>query len=215
MNNYNLILYDLDGTIWDSVPLIVRCFKYAYMEVFGHCDRSDEDLKSYIGRSLGETFAMHDKQTAQDLLDSYLSFNRKCLEKDEIPLFDGVLDELQKIKSLGIPQGCVTSKRSESALTTLRLKKLEDFFDIYVFKEATDRHKPCAEPLIFAANKLGITDMSRVIYIGDALPDAQCAANAGADFALVEWSEMDREAVLAAAPAGSRVIRKFSDVLLF
>ena len=213
MNDYDLILYDLDGTVWDSIPLILKCFKLAYMDVFGRCDRTDEDLKSYIGRPLGETFEMHDDATARALLDSYLSHNRILLANDEIDLFEGVMDELNRIKSLGISQGIVTSKRFESAQVTLRLKGLDDFFDVCIYKEDTDRHKPFPEPLIAAAEKIGITDMQRVIYIGDALADAQCAGNAGAGFALVAWSSMDKEKIMDAAPSGSRIISKFSDVV--
>ncbi len=213
MSKYDLILYDLDGTIWDSVPMILDCFKKAYVAVFGRCDRSDEDLKSYIGRPLFETFAMHDEETSKAILDAYLTVNKGMLETDSIDLFDGVLEELYRIKDLGIPQGFVTSKRIVSAGITLKWKGLEDFFDVTVCNEDTESHKPQPEPLLFAARKLGIEDMSRVIYIGDALADAQCAANAGADFALVEWSEMDKEAVLAAAPPGSRIIKRFSEVL--
>ncbi len=213
MYNYDLILYDLDGTIWDSVPVIVKCFKYAYNEVFGRCDRTDEDFKSFIGKPLPETFAMHDEETAKVLLESYLSFNKDILEDDRIDLFDGVWEELNKIKALGIPQGVVTSKRIASASVTLRFKKLDDFFDVYICKEDTDKHKPDPTPLFVAAKRMGISDMSRIIYIGDAVVDAQCAKNAGTDFALVEWSDMDKDAVMAAAPDGSRIIHEFSEVL--
>ena len=213
MGKYDLILYDLDGTVWDSIPLIIKCFKHAYNEVLGYCDRSDDDLKSYIGRPLGLTFERHDEATARKLLDSYLAINEVLLQKDEIDLFDGVMDELNRIKNLGIPQGYVTSKRIVSSQVTLRLKGLDDFFDVCVCKEDTEKHKPDPEPLFFAAKKLGITDMSRIIYIGDALVDALCAKNAGADFALVEWSTMDKDAILAAAPPGTRTIGRFSEVI--
>lgn len=213
MGNYDLILYDLDGTVWDSVPLIVKCFKKAYINVLGRCERTDDDLKSYIGRPLGETFAMHDDATAGALLDEYLKINEKLMADDGIPLFDGVWEELNRIKALGISQGFVTSKRMVSAGITLRLKRLDDFFDVCICKEDTDRHKPDPAPLLLAASKLGITDMNRVIYIGDALVDAQCAKNAGTAFALVQWSEMDKAAVIAAAPPNSRIINSFSEVL--
>ncbi len=213
MNRYDLILYDLDGTIWDSIPMILKCIKLAYNDVMGHCDRSDDDLKSYIGKPLAETFMMHDKDTAQALMEAYLAHNKVLLENDEIPLFDGVITELYKIRDLGILQGFVTSKRFVSAKTTLRLKGLDDFFDVTICQNDTDRHKPAPDPIIAAAKIAGIEDMNRVIYIGDAVPDAMCAKNAGVDFALVKWSQMNIENVLAAAPSGSRIIEKFSDVL--
>ena len=212
-SKYDLILYDLDGTIWDSVPLIVKCFRHAYVEVFGKCGRTDEDFKSYIGKPLGETFAMHDEKTAKALLDAYLELNGRLLEQDGIPLFDGILEDLNRIKEFGIAQGFVTSKRIASASVTLRLKGLEDFFDVCICKEDTDRHKPDPTPLVIAAGKLGITDMSRVIYVGDAIVDAQCAKNAGAGFALVKWSKMDQNAVMAAAPPGSCIIGRLTDVI--
>ncbi len=86
MNKYGLILYDLDGTVWDSIPLIMKCFKLAYLDVLGRCDRSDEDLKSYIGRPLPDTFAMHDPKTSEALLKAYLAHNSVLLENDEISL---------------------------------------------------------------------------------------------------------------------------------
>lgn len=213
MNKYDLILYDLDGTIWDSIPLIMKCFKLAYLDVFGRCDRSEEDLKSYIGRPLPDTFAMHDAKTSEVLLEAYLAHNSVLLENDEIPLFDGVISELRKIRDLGIPQGFVTSKRTLSAGITLRLKGLDNFFDVGICKEDTENHKPLPDPIIAAAKRIQITDMSRVIYIGDALVDAICAKNACVDFALVEWSQMDKEKIIAAAPSGSRIISRFSEVL--
>ncbi len=213
MNKYDLILYDLDGTIWNSIPLIMKCFKLAYLDVLGRCDRSDEDLKSYIGRPLPDTFAMHDKKTSEALLEAYFTHNGSLLENDEIPLFDGVISELHKIRDLGICQGFVTSKRTSSAGITLRLKGLDNFFDVCICKEDTENHKPNPDPIINAAKRANISDMRRVIYIGDALVDALCAKAAGADFALVEWSQMDKEKIMAAAPPASRIISRFSDVL--
>lgn len=203
MNKYDLILYDLDGTIWNSIPLIMDCFKHAYIEVFGKCERSDEDLMSYIGRPLQDTFAMHDEETKEKLLNSYLTYNHMLLDQDAIPMFPGVIDDLNRIKALGYRQGVVTSKRHRAADVTLKFKGLFDFFDVVICKEDTDKHKPDGEPLIVAAGKLGITDMSNVIYVGDALPDALCARNAGAKFALVSWSKMDIENIMKEAPEGA------------
>ncbi len=213
MHNYDLILYDLDGTVWDSVPLIMDCFKHAYVEVMGSCDRTDEDLLSYIGKPLTETFAMHEDGIAQDLLESYLEYNHKLLDQDCIDMFPGVMNDLHYIKLKGYKQGVVTSKRIYSAGVTLKLKGLDEFFDVYVFKEHTEHHKPEAEPLIYAANKLGITDMSKVLYVGDAMPDALCAKNAGAGFALVSWSKMDKEAIMKAAPEGSFEVNSIREII--
>ena len=214
MTDIDLILYDLDGTIWDSIPLIMDCFKHAYIEVLGECPRTDEDLMSYIGRPLPDTFAMHDDETKQKLLDSYLVYNHMLLDQDAIPMFPGIIDDLNVIKNTGMKQGVVTSKRHRAADVTLKFKGLFDFFDVCICKEDTEKHKPDGEPLIVASNKVGITDMSRVIYVGDALPDALCAKNAGAKFALVDWTRMDKDEILRQSPAGSKVISNLREIVV-
>lgn len=213
MREHDLILYDLDGTLWDSIPVILDSFRHSYIEVFGRCDRTDEDFMTYIGRPLAETFEMHEKEQAKALLDAYLTYNHKLLELDSIRMFPGIMNDLNYIKSKGISQGIVTSKAIYAAMTTLKIKDLDDFFDVYVCREHTVLHKPEAEPLLYAAGKLGIHDMSRVIYVGDALPDAQCAANAGADFALVSWSQMDKEDIMRHAPDGKVIIDSLRELV--
>lgn len=192
MSKYDLVLYDLDGTLWDSIPLIMECFRKAYDAVLGGTGRTDEDLMSYIGRPLGDTFAQHDDETKERLVNAYLEYNCQRLKENAIPIFPGVYDLLGAVKESGIKQGVVTSKRESSAMITIGLLDLAGYFDTMVFREATERAKPHGDPLIEAARRMGITDMSRVLYVGDAVPDILSAQDAGTDFALVGWTRMPR-----------------------
>ena len=193
MSKYDLVLYDLDGTLWDSIPLIMDCFYKAYEVVLGGTDRTRDDLMSYIGRPLGDTFAMHDDGTKERLISAYLEYNCSRLKENAVPIFPGVYDFLSKIRSMGVKQGIVTSKRESSAMITIDLLELGGYFDTMVFREATERAKPHGDPLIEAAKRMGITDMSRVLYVGDAVPDILSAEDAGADFALVGWTKMPKD----------------------
>ena len=188
---YDAVLYDLDGTLTDSIPLIMNCFHLAYEDVLGRCDRSDEDLMSYIGKPLIDTFAeKHDPDTAKALFDAYLRINEAMLAEDKLDLFPGVKESLIRIGDAGIRQGIVTSKRRASIMVTLELKGMVDLFEQITVMEDTKEHKPSGEPLIYTAKVMGISDMSRILYVGDAVVDYQCAMNAGADFALVRWTRM-------------------------
>ena len=200
MSKYDLVLYDLDGTLWDSIPLIMECFKKAYETVLGGTDRTDEDLMSYIGRPLGDTFMMHDDETKERLVSAYLEYNCRRLRENAVPIFPGVYDFLTEIKAAGTLQGIVTSKRESSAKITISLLDLEKYFDTMVFREATERAKPYGDPLIEGARRLGITDMSRVLYVGDAAPDILSAKDAGADCALVGWTRMSRDELESLGP---------------
>ena len=194
------VLYDFDGTLADTVPLILESFKAAYIKVFGYCNRTEEDFKRYIGLPLISTFEMHDEITADKLFYAYLEYNEKLLRDNKVKLFDGVYEELTRIKDSGIVQGIVTSKRSESLQISLDLLDLNKYFDICVTKESTSKHKPDKEPLIYAARKLNIEDISEILYVGDAKGDILCARNAGAKSCLVSWTDMDKEEILKAEP---------------
>ena len=208
--NYDAILYDLDGTLINSVPIIVESYIKTYEDVLGECVRTVEDFKSYIGKPLAECFTMHDEETSKKLFDRYLEINCEMLEKDMVDLFPGVMEGLTYLKNAGYKQGIMTSKKESSAMITLKLKGMDSLFDTFVFSEDTPKHKPCAEPLILAANKLGIKDMSRVLYVGDAIPDAACAFNAGADFALVSWTQMTEDRILEKYPG--KVISSLKEI---
>ena len=80
------------------------------------------DLMSYIGRPLTDTFAMHDEKTSKKLLDSYLTFNHMHLDKDSIPMFPGVKEDLFMLKDKGICQGVVTSKGMRPLMSRLSSK---------------------------------------------------------------------------------------------
>ena len=191
----DVILYDLDGTIQDSVPLIVESFQKAYEIVLGECTRSEADLKSYIGRPLRDSFERHDRETSDRLTEAYLEYNMKRMKEGAISLFPGITEGLAKIKSLGYRQGIVTAKRRSSAMVTIELLDIAKYFDTMVFGEDTVRSKPYGDPIVEGAKRLGITDMSRVLYVGDAKSDLLSAKDCGASFALVDWTMMPKDEI--------------------
>ena len=199
-NRFDLVLYDLDGTIQDSVPLIVESFRKAYEIVLGECTRTDADLMSYIGRPLRDSFESHDEETADRLVEVYLEYNGKRMREGVIQLFPGIRESLELIKGKGITQGIVTAKRRDSAMVTIDLLDIGNYFEVMVFSEDTKRSKPFGDPLIEAAGRLGVTDMSRVLYVGDARSDLLCARDCGASFALVDWTLMPKDELKSLGP---------------
>ena len=196
----DLILYDLDGTIQDSVPLIMESFHKAYEIVLGECPRSDADLMSYIGRPLTVSFERHDKETAEKLTEAYLTYNKQRMKEGAIPLFPGVKEGLAEIKEHGFRQGIVTAKRRESAMITIDMLDIAKYFDVMIFSEDTKRSKPYGDPLVEAAKRLGVTDMSSVLYVGDAATDLLSARDCGASFALVGWTMMPMDELMSLKP---------------
>ena len=166
MSKYDLVLYDLDGTLQDSVPLIMESLRTCYDIVLGGTDRTDEDLMSYIGKPLTDTFRMHDEETQERLIRAYLDYNCARMKENVIPIFPGVYDFLAKIRALGVKQGIVTSKLEESAMITIDLLELGQYFDDMVFREATERAKPYGDPLVEASALWALMDQNtrRVVF---------------------------------------------------
>ena len=191
----DLVLYDLDGTLQDSIPLIVESFQAAYTIVLGECTRSVDDLKSYIGRPLRDSFARHDKETADKLTEAYLEYNIRRMKEGAISLFPGIAESLGRIREQGICQGIVTAKRKSSAMVTIDQLGIGEYFDVMVFGEDTERSKPHGDPLVEAARRFGTDDMSRVLYVGDAASDLLSARDCGASFALVDWTMMPKDEI--------------------
>lgn len=195
---YDAILYDFDGTLADTIPMIVKCHQAAFDEVLG-IKKEEAFILNKIGLPLWDAFEGYDEETQKKLYDAYQRINERILTT-EVREFPGIHEGLKAVAELGVRQGIVTSKRKESAMITVRQFDLEKYFDVFVSREDTKVHKPAPDPLFFAAEKLGITDMSRILYVGDSVHDLRCAHNAGADAAAVDWTYMPVDELKALSP---------------
>jgi pyrophosphatase PpaX len=195
---YDAVLYDFDGTLVDTIPMILECYQRAFMEVTGQ-EEDETFLLSQIGLPLASTFVKYDPTTQQALLEAYYKHNMILLPT-HVSVFEGIMEGLEEVRSLGVLQGLVTSKRSETALITMRQFDMVPFFDALVFREDTQVHKPNPMPVYLAMEKLGIKDASRVLFVGDSIHDLRCAANAGVDSVAVHWTYMPEEELMAENP---------------
>ena len=196
---YDIVLYDFDGTLADTVPVILQSFQNAFLEVTGH-EEDETFLLSTIGLPLMSAFRDYkDPQVLQNLHDVYVRENKKLLASSA-RIFEGVVDGLAAVRDMGVRQGIVTSKRRDAALFTIRQFGIESFFDTIITREDTQIHKPNPEPILMAMKKMGITDVSRVLYVGDSIHDLRCAANAGVDSAAVNWTYMPKHELAAEKP---------------
>ncbi len=195
---YDAVLYDFDGTLLDTVPMIMESFRIAFLEVTGQ--EEDRDfLLSTIGLPLIQAFSHYGQDTQLALQESYIRANHRLLAT-AVRSFDGVEEGLSALKQMGVRQGVVTSKRRDAAMISIRQFGLEVHFDTIVTREDTEVHKPNPEPLFLGMRNLGIEDISRVLYVGDSVHDLRSAANAGMDSAAVNWTYMPKADLAAEKP---------------
>jgi pyrophosphatase PpaX len=195
---YPLVLFDLDGTLLDTVPFIAESHQHAWMKHTGH--RGDPArILSTIGRPIEFAFDDAAPELRQAMGESYLAHNLAHNDAS-IGIFLGVPRLLDGLAGIGAKTGIVTSKRRAITMHCLSLFSLAERFDLVVGKEDTVRHKPFPDPLRFAMARMGVGDPARVLYVGDSIHDLKSAQNAGMPCALVGWTRMDRSELDAAGP---------------
>lgn len=192
------VIFDLDGTLADTIDLIIACYDHALTSVLGL--RVDPEVtRTWIGRTLTSTFADQWPGHAEELAEAYRAFNR-IHTPTMVSAYPGIPELLAELTAAGIVTGIATSKGREVADRTLRYARIE--LAATVTAEDSELHKPNPEPLLLAQEKLGMAGRPAA-YVGDALVDIQAAQAAGMDAIAVTWGAGDPDALLAASPTAT------------
>lgn len=190
-------MFDLDGTVADTVALIIASYDHAVNSVLGY--RPDPEVsRTWIGQTLADTFTRNWPSQAGDLITTYRAFNAQ--HHDElIRPYPGVSELLSDLTARGVAIGVATSKGRHGAEHSLAVLELP--LEVTVAMEDTDSHKPDPAPVLLALERLGGTPTDAV-YVGDAVVDVQAAKAAGMSSIAVTWGAGDPDALAAAAPTG-------------
>lgn len=180
------ILFDFDGTLMDTIPLIVESYQYVYREYCGR-EVSREEIVAGIGLPLEEIFSSEKPERQEELLEAYLAYNRPRLGSG-VGIYLGIGPMLEALSELDIALGIVTAKRGSDLEPTLEAFDLKKYFQVIVSKFDTAEHKPNPAPLNLAMERLGLEDPGEILYVGDAVYDIQAAKNGAFRSALVGWS---------------------------
>jgi len=182
---FPIVLFDLDGTLVDSGPIILASMQHAARTVLGREIPADELGTTIGGQGIVAQMQALDADHADELLEVYKEHNDGLHETLEA--FDELLALLPRLKAEGRKLGIVTAKRHRTvALALDRFPALEDEFDVVVAHEDTDRHKPDPDPVLVAVERLG-GEPSQAAYVGDSPFDIRAAKAAGAFAVAVGW----------------------------
>ena len=187
MMKYKAILYDLDGTLLDTMAMNMYPLMRVIEEVKGEKKTYDE-VKHYFG--------MSGKQTLDALdidYDTYYSLWVQYVneyEKGAFP-FDGVMELLKEVKNLGYIQGVVSSKTYKQYDIDVS-PEMNLYFSAKVLIEDTELHKPNREPMIECLKRLNI-EPHEALYVGDTLGDSICCKDSGVDFVWANWMGLTNE----------------------
>ena len=194
---FKAVVFDLDGTLVDSVELITVSFQHAIREVLGH-EVSREEAIQHVGTPLKEQMVRVSPEHADELVAVYREFNHR--EHDRmLKLYDGILGLLNDLTKAGCTLGLVTSKSRPTTQMAFDLTGIEPYFDATVCCDEAPGNKPSAAPIIYCLKHLGVPP-EEAAYIGDSPADIQAAHAAGVTGIAVTWGVFDTETLAAEKP---------------
>ena len=183
---YDLIVFDWDGTLFDSTALIVRAIQAACRDL-GAPVPSDEAAAHVIGLGLQDAL----QHAVPDLpVDLYPELGRRYRQHyfashDQVTLFAGVPELLTGLRERNHWLAVATGKNRHGLNEALRISALGGLFDATRTADET-RSKPHPQMLQELMREFG-TDPERTLMIGDTTHDLQLAANAGTDAVAVAY----------------------------
>ena len=192
-------LFDLDGTLIDSIRLILDSYHHTLTQ-HNLPARTDEEWLRGVGTPLQVQFAEWRElpEVLEAMIATYREYNLKHHDR-MVTVYPGVVDAIREIKAAGIQTGLVTSKNRPGALKGLTLVGLEALMDVLVCADEVANPKPHPEPVEKALALLGAEPASTV-YVGDSIHDMHSGRAAGVKTAAALWGPFGRAHLEGARP---------------
>jgi len=192
------VLFDLDGTLIDSVPLIVESMRYAFAG-----RRRAPTVAEWVARIGTPLDGMIREWTEgeAELLEVKGRYkeHQHAHHDGMVRAFPGVPELLEGLSARGTALAVVTSKIESSARRSLSFLGLERHFRAVVGLESTARHKPDPEPVRHALSELAAR-ASEAAFVGDSPHDVLSGNAAGVATVAGLWGPFAREAFASARP---------------
>jgi pyrophosphatase PpaX len=183
------ILFDLDGTLLDSVPTILSS-NHRVCTAMG-IPYDETTLRGWIGIPLEDQA----QRLAEGREKEYVENYRKAYwdaQMNNLKLFPGTAKMLDDLRLYGYKTALVTSKGSKITRMTLELSGIAEKFDVIVAAEDTKEHKPHPAPILKGLELLGIKP-EEAIYVGDSFFDVDAAQHANVRMAAVSWGARNKD----------------------
>ena len=190
------LLFDLDGTLADTAPDLMKAHNHV-MNKFGYSSKNMDEIRNLVGRGAAvmigrsiwgsarkELSKISDEKIKKDMTKEFIKFYENNLVV-ETQLLKGVENFLLWAKSNNISMGVCTNKQEHLAIELLKKINIYDFFEYIAGGNTFDFCKPDPRHI---TNMVEIMrgDIRKTIMIGDSENDADAAKSAGVPMILVE-----------------------------
>jgi phosphoglycolate phosphatase len=190
------VLFDLDGTLVDTAPDLMRAHNHV-MKKFGYPTKSTEEIRNLVGQGAGamlgrsiwgqakkEFGKVQNEKIKKEMIDAFVDYYGKNII-NESTLINGVKEFLKWCKEKNISMAVCTNKQEHLAIDLLKKIGIYDYFEYVAGSNTFDYCKPDPRHLTNVIEILG-GEIKRSIMIGDSETDANAAKNAGIPVVLLE-----------------------------
>jgi len=179
------MLFDLDGTIGNTVPLCIKAFRKSIESFMGR-NITDEEIVATFGPSEEGTIKAlipeHYEEGIKQYLHYYKAFHKECPKP-----FDGIVEIIRVLKEKGILVAMVTGKGPKSVDITLEQFEMVDLFE-YIEAGSISGNRKC-EGITSVIEHFNINP-EEAYYVGDAPNDILAARAAGVKIISAAWADM-------------------------
>lgn len=192
MRKYKAIIYDVDGTLLDTLKMnMIPLLKILHEE--GFTDFTYESVlkyASYPGMKVLDELKIQQKE------EVYARWVRYVNEYEEgASIYPGIIECLKRVEELGFIQAVVSAKTTNQYRIDVVSKGLDSFMQCRVLADDTEKHKPDPEPLLKCCEMLHC-DVSEVCYVGDTYSDYCASLAAKIDFFYAKWYGFHDERII-------------------
>lgn len=189
---YELAVFDLDGTVLDTLNDLKNSLNYALGE-FSMPARSLDETRAFVGNGIRKLIerGVPDGTPAEVTAEVEKVFNGHYAVHctDTTKPYDGIHELIARLRSLGI-KTAVVSNKADYAVQTLCKRYFEGLFDFCVGARENVRKKPYPDSVNEVIRTLG-ADRKKTVYIGDSEVDIKTALNAYVPCLSVTWGFRD------------------------
>ncbi len=190
------VLFDLDGTLVDTAPDLIRAHNHV-MKKFGYPTKSINELKNAVGKGAKAIMAKgngkwewFDEKIKNEMTDEFLSFYKKNIV-NESTLLTGVKDFLIWCKNQNISMAVCTNKTEHLAIDLLKKIEIYDFFEYVSGHNTFEYCKPDPRQLRRTIEMIN-GEKNKSIMIGDSETDANAAKEAEIPMILLKYGYTEK-----------------------
>lgn len=185
---YDIILFDLDGTLTDPKPGITKSVQYALAKL-GIDEPNLENLVPFIGPPLLKAFKefYHLDDERATLALQYYRDRFATVGLYENAVFPGIKSMLAQLKKQGKVLIVATSKPTVFSIKIIEHFGLQDYFQAVIGSNLDGTRVEKGDVIEFALSELGQVDLSKIIMVGDRKHDVIGAKNNGIDVVAITY----------------------------